>query len=105
MSAIDVAYARTSEPDSVARPAASWTGTDQRLGRRWMAILGAGLVAVVGLALGWNWLLAAGILPILLSAAPCLAMCALHLCAAGSQGSSCSKNDGAAAAISGSRPS
>jgi len=45
---------------------------------------------VMGLALNWSWLAAAGVAPILISLLPCLAMCALGLCMnrAGSQ--SCS---------------
>ena len=52
------------------------------------AVLGSGLgllvlgAIVLGLALmfKWNWLVAAGIAPLLLSALPCAAMCALGLC-------------------------
>lgn len=44
-------------------------------------ILGAAVVATVGgAAFGWPWLVAAGVAPILLSLAPCAAMCALGLC-------------------------
>jgi hypothetical protein len=39
-----------------------------------IAIIGAGL------ALGWNWIVAAGLAPLLLAVAPCAAMCALGLC-------------------------
>ncbi len=38
------------------------------------------------LVMGWPWLVAAGIAPLLLSAAPCLAMCALGLCMKGMPG-------------------
>jgi hypothetical protein len=44
------------------------------------------LSALAGLALGlgaysnWSWLVAAGIAPVLLNAAPCALMCALGLC-------------------------
>ena len=38
-------------------------------------VLGGG-----GLALGWGWLAAVGVLPILLAALPCAAMCAIGLC-------------------------
>ncbi|RVH28084.1 hypothetical protein CN211_25985 [Sinorhizobium meliloti] len=34
----------------------------------------------LGLAFNWNWLVAAGVAPPLLSVLPCLAMCALGLC-------------------------
>ena len=41
--------------------------------------------AAIGLALkfNWGWLVAAGIAPIILAAAPCAAMCALGLCMGG----------------------
>jgi hypothetical protein len=43
------------------------------------ALAAAALVG--GLALNWSWLVAAGVAPILLAALPCVAMCALGLCA------------------------
>lgn len=44
----------------------------------------AGLaVGGVGLVVGWEWLLAIGALPILLSALPCVIMCALGVCMMG----------------------
>ncbi|MEX2241213.1 MAG: hypothetical protein WD775_11040 [Burkholderiales bacterium] len=48
-------------------------------GRRGLIVLslaGAG----IGLYLGWGWLAAVGIAPVLLALAPCAAMCALGLC-------------------------
>ena len=42
-------------------------------------ILGAGVIAG-GLFLGWDWLVVAGLAPIVLGVLPCLAMCALGLC-------------------------
>jgi hypothetical protein len=48
-----------------------------------------GLVAIAAAALGlgtyynWGWLVAIGIAPILVSALPCVAMCALGLCMSG----------------------
>lgn len=48
-------------------------------GRRGLIVLGA-LVFTLGLAFNWNWLVAAGVAPPLLSVLPCLAMCALGLC-------------------------
>ncbi|MEY9717818.1 hypothetical protein ABIA22_000308 [Sinorhizobium fredii] len=48
-------------------------------GRRGLIVLGA-LVLSLGLAFNWNWLVAAGVAPLLLSVLPCLAMCALGLC-------------------------
>ncbi|MFC4172860.1 hypothetical protein ACFOYU_12410 [Microvirga sp. GCM10011540] len=57
--------------------------------RRLMLV--AAIVPLMGsLALGWPWLVAAGIAPLLLSAAPCLAMCVLGLCMKGMSGRSCS---------------
>lgn len=49
-------------------------------GRRvlWFA---AALAAALGLTLKWNWLVAAGVAPVLVSLLPCAAMCALGFCA------------------------
>ena len=41
----------------------------------------AALAAALGLTLRWNWLVAAGVAPILVSLLPCAAMCALGFCA------------------------
>jgi hypothetical protein len=49
-------------------------------GRRGLIIGGIAVVAA-GLALGWNWLTAIGAAPIILSLAPCAAMCAVGACA------------------------
>jgi hypothetical protein len=46
---------------------------------RGMLILAA-IVIVAGVALNWNWLVATGIAPILLTALPCAVMCGLGLC-------------------------
>lgn len=43
----------------------------------WVAL---GAVVIAALALNWNWLLAAGAIPILLAVLPCGVMCLLHLC-------------------------
>jgi hypothetical protein len=56
--------------------------------RSWMrdrrVLAGIGLAVVgSGLALGWNWLAAVGVAPLIVSAAPCLLMCALGLCMMG----------------------
>ena len=56
--------------------------------RTWISdwrVLGiAGLVVTgAGLGLGWSWFTAVGIAPIIVSAAPCLIMCALGLCMMG----------------------
>ena len=50
------------------------------LGRRRALLVATAAVAVPALWLGWPWLLAAGLAPLLLSLAPCLIMCALGLC-------------------------
>lgn len=48
-------------------------------GRRGL-VVAAVAVTGGGLALGWNWLAAVGVAPLLLSLAPCAAMCALGWC-------------------------
>lgn len=63
-------------------------------GRR--GIIALGVVAVVaGLAFNWSWLVAAGVLPVLLTALPCVAMCALGLCMHRMGGRSCSTDTSA----------
>lgn len=44
------------------------------------AIGGALFVIILALYFGWDWLTAAGAAGVLLSLAPCLAMCALGIC-------------------------
>jgi len=57
-------------------------------GRRALVILAiAALIGVV--ALNWNWLVAAGIAPLLLTARPCRVMCGLGLCMNKLIGGSC----------------
>lgn len=58
-------------------------------GRRGL-LLSALLIVSTGTYLGWGWLVAAGIAPVLLALAPCAAMCALGLCMSKSSGNSCS---------------
>ena len=50
------------------------------LGNRWVLLALGGLVVVIGVALNWGWLVAAGIAPVLVAVAPCAIMCALGLC-------------------------
>ena len=50
--------------------------------RRVLAVAGL-VIGGSGLALGWDWLTAVGIAPLIVSAAPCLLMCALGLCMMG----------------------
>src|SRR5438046_8450267 len=62
----------------------SWIG-DRRL------LVVAGLAVIgTGLALGWGWLAAVGVAPLIVSAAPCLVMCALGLCMMGKGQQACS---------------
>lgn len=49
-------------------------------GRRGLVLLAA-VALIAGAALNWGWLVAAGVAPLLLTALPCVAMCALGLCA------------------------
>jgi hypothetical protein len=56
--------------------------------RSWLrdrrVLAGAGLViGGSGLALGWGWLTAIGVAPLIASAAPCLVMCAVGVCMMG----------------------
>jgi hypothetical protein len=48
-------------------------------GRRRLIVLGA-LALGLGAAFNWSWLVAVGVAPLLLSALPCVAMCALGFC-------------------------
>jgi hypothetical protein len=51
------------------------------LSNRWVLLAIGALVLVLGATLNWGWLVAAGIAPILIAAAPCAIMCGLGLCA------------------------
>ncbi len=50
------------------------------LGNRWVLLALGGVVLIIGGALNWSWLVAAGIAPVLVAVAPCAIMCALGLC-------------------------
>lgn len=53
----------------------------KRLGGARLMLAGLALVLIgAGLAWQWSWLVAIGVAPLLISAAPCVAMCALGLC-------------------------
>lgn len=63
------------------------------------ALLAAATLAiVVGMAFNWRWLVTAGIAPLLLSALPCVAMCALGLCMNRKSGRSCEAKPSSGAA-------
>jgi hypothetical protein len=59
------------------------------IGNRYVLTIGGLAVAGSGLALGWSWLTAIGIAPLIVSVAPCLVMCAVCL------GVMCRRNPGA----------
>jgi len=64
-------------------------------GRRGL-IIAAIALAIGGLAAGWNWVVALGVAPLILSLAPCAIMCALGVCMMGKGGqSSCAKEGSA----------
>lgn len=64
--------------------------------RGWRGIMVLASVAIAaGLAFNWSWLVAVGILPVLLTALPCVAMCALGLCMHRMGGRSCSTDTSA----------
>ncbi len=60
------------------RSLAAWLSAAVPGPRRFTVL--AALVLVLGAALNWSWLVAAGVAPLLVSALPCVAMCALGLC-------------------------
>lgn len=49
---------------------------------RGLLLVGIAVIAA-GLALGWNWVVAIGLAPIVLAVAPCALMCALGMCMMG----------------------
>jgi len=61
-------------------------------GRRGLIVLAAVALAA-GMAFNWSWLVAAGIAPLLITALPCVAMCALGLCMNRMAGRKCSTED------------
>jgi hypothetical protein len=59
----------------------SWSDfAHYHLANRWVLLSLGGLVVVIGVALNWGWLVAAGVAPVLVALAPCAIMCALGLC-------------------------
>lgn len=60
---------------------AGWSGyLPTWLRGKWGLLVGCSALAVGGAALGWPWLVAIGIAPILLAAVACAVMCTLGLC-------------------------
>ena len=93
----------TSEAPGSAAPTV-WASARRALGGpRGFLILGLPVVAG-GIALGWNWLTAVGLAPIILSLAPCAAMCAVGVCAMSRGGSSCAKQTTPENAVSAAPP-
>ena len=62
------------------------------LPRRRLLFVGAATVMGGGMALNWGWLTAIG--PVLVSLAPCAAMCGLGLCMKGGSGGKCNDAGG-----------
>ncbi len=83
--------------DAITVGIASAGNRPRRLKRRRLLFVGAATVMGGGMALNWGWLTAIGLAPVLVSLAPCAAMCGLGLCMKGGSGKGCSKSpDGAA---------
>src|SRR6266571_4205439 len=62
--------------------------------KRW-ALIGLAIGgAIAGLALGWDWIVAAGMPPLVVSVLPCVAMCALGMCAMHGGQTSCHGESG-----------
>jgi hypothetical protein len=60
----------------------------RHIGTRWGLLVLAGLAFALGMVFKWNWLVAAGIAPVLVSLLPSAAMCALGFCMHKAVGSS-----------------
>lgn len=82
-----MAYGTNTESKQIRVPTShgSWRGHAQAVlnalpsGRtRWLAL--AAILVTAGLAFNWSWLVAVGVGPVLITALPCVAMCALGLC-------------------------
>ena len=68
-------------------------------GWRGLVVL-ASVALIAGAAFNWSWLVAVGIAPLLITALPCVAMCALGLCMNRMAGRKCSAEDASSAAES-----
>ncbi|MDW3208178.1 MAG: hypothetical protein RLW87_21000 [Alphaproteobacteria bacterium] len=75
-------------PEDAVPPAAPRAFPSWLTKRRILMLAGAAVVGL-GLVLNWSWLTAIGAAPILLTLAPCLAMCALGLCMRGGGTAAC----------------
>jgi hypothetical protein len=65
-----------------AAPARKISAPGWRVPGKGQVLIGLGVIgAIVGVVLGWPWIAAAGLAPLLLSVLPCVAMCALGMCA------------------------
>ena len=63
-------------------PTGGWAGAVRPwIGNRWVLTIAGLALAGTGTALGWSWLTAVGVAPLIVSAAPCLVMCAVGACA------------------------
>jgi hypothetical protein len=60
-----------------------WNAAHYYLGGRTGIVLAAAAVLGAGAYLNWGWLAALGLAPVIISALPCAAMCALGLCMSG----------------------
>lgn len=81
-------------------PDSETQGASRRILPPWLTerrslLLAATGVAGIGLFWNWDWLTAIGVAPILLSLAPCLAMCAFGLCMRGGKAGACKPRDNA----------
>ena len=85
METLDIAKNKTWPAPAVRDLARSWF-----TGRRGL-ILGGIAIVITGLDLSWGWLAAIGAAPIILSLAPCAAMCAIGACSMMKGNSSCAK--------------
>jgi hypothetical protein len=71
-----------------------WNAARYYLGGRTGIVLAAAAVLGAGAYLNWGWLAALGLAPVIISALPCAAMCALGLCMSRMGGGSCSAESG-----------
>ena len=89
MDGLETPTRRPGDATSAAMPSCCSTATfPPDVVRPWMrdrrVLAGVGLVVGgSGIALGWDWLTAIGVAPLIVSAAPCLLMCAFGLCMMG----------------------